>query len=70
MAGEAVNIMFRTAGSSEAKPGRSMQRYFRDISTLLTHVSLTHDRSFEGVAKAHLGIEAPEPGSQAFAARG
>jgi hypothetical protein len=49
-----------------------MQRYFRDISTLLTHVSLTHDRSFEGVAKAHLVIEAaaPEPGSQAFAGRG
>jgi 3-hydroxy-9,10-secoandrosta-1,3,5(10)-triene-9,17-dione monooxygenase len=67
LAGEAVNIMFRTAGSSEAKPGRTMQRYFRDISTLLTHVSLTHDRTFEMLSKLHFGLETgpPDPTSRA-----
>ncbi len=64
LAGDAVNIMFRTAGSSEAKPGRTMQRYFRDMSTLLTHVSLTHDRTFEMISKMHFGLEKPGPPAQ------
>ena len=61
LAGDAVNLMFRTAGSSEAKPGRTMQRYFRDMSTLLTHVSLTHDRTFEMISKIHFGLDKPAP---------
>ncbi len=59
LAGDAVNLMFRTAGSSEAKPGETMQRYFRDMSTLLTHVSLTHDRTFEMISKVHFGLDKP-----------
>jgi hypothetical protein len=44
-----------------------MQRYFRDISTLLTHVSLTHDRTFETISKMHFGLEVgpPDPGARA-----
>jgi hypothetical protein len=38
-----------------------MQRYYRDISTLLTHVSLSYDRNYEQVAKMHLGIQAQPP---------
>ena len=64
LAGDAVNIMFRTSGSSEAKPGRTMQRYFRDMSTLLTHVSLTHDRTFEMISKMHFGLDKPSPPTQ------
>jgi hypothetical protein len=56
-----VNIMFRTSGSSEAKPGRMMQRYFRDMSTLLTHVSLPPDGTFEVISKMHFGLKKPPP---------
>ena len=72
LAGEAVNLMFRMAGSSQVKPGAPMQRYFRDISTLLTHTSLAFDRNFELLAKMHFGLDIPPPAprSQAFAARG
>ena len=41
-----------------------MQRYFRDMSTLLTHVSLTHDRTFEMISKMHFGLDKPSPPTQ------
>jgi 3-hydroxy-9,10-secoandrosta-1,3,5(10)-triene-9,17-dione monooxygenase len=59
LAGDAVNIMFRTAGTSEAKPGRTMQRYFRDMSTLLTHTSLNQNGTFEMISKMHFGLDKP-----------
>ncbi len=71
LAGDAVNLMFRMSGTSQIKPGMPMQRYFRDMMTLLTHVTLAYDRNAEGVTKMHFGLDAPgpEPGSQAFSAR-
>jgi len=70
LAGDAVNIMFRTAGSSEAKPGRTMQRYFRDMSTLLTHVSLPPDGTFEVISKMHFGLgKPPQPDATASAGK-
>jgi 3-hydroxy-9,10-secoandrosta-1,3,5(10)-triene-9,17-dione monooxygenase len=70
LAGEAIDLLFRRSGSSEAKPGRMMQRYYRDISTLLTHVSLSYDRNYEQVAKIHLGIETPPPATGSAEAAG
>jgi 3-hydroxy-9,10-secoandrosta-1,3,5(10)-triene-9,17-dione monooxygenase len=71
LAGDAVNLMFRMSGSSQIKPGMPMQRYFRDISTLLTHNSMAFDRNYEQVTKMHYGfdIAPPEPRSLEFAAR-
>ena len=71
IAGEAVDLMFRMAGTSRIKPGMPMQRYFRDMMTLLTHTTMAYDRNAEMVAKTHFGLETPppEPGSQAFSAR-
>ena len=72
MAGDAVNLMFRMSGSSQIKPGMPMQRYFRDISTLLTHNTMAFDRNYEQVTKMHYGFDvaAPDPRSLEFAARG
>ena len=72
MAGDAVNLMFRMSGSSQIKPGMPMQRYFRDISTLLTHNTMAFDRNYEQVTKMHYGFEqaGPDPRSLEFAARG
>lgn len=71
IAGEAVDLIFRMAGTSQIKPGMPMQRYFRDMMTLLTHTTMAYDRNAEMVAKTHFGLDTPppEPGSQAFAAR-
>jgi hypothetical protein len=33
------------------------------MSTLLTHVSLTHDRTFETISRMHFGLDATSPGS-------
>jgi len=72
MAGDAVNLMFRMSGSSQIKPGMPMQRYFRDMSTLLTHNTMAFDRNYEQVSKMHYGFDVapPEPRSAEFAARG
>jgi len=72
LAGDAVNLMFRMSGSSQIKPGMPMQRYFRDISTLLTHTTMAFDRNFEQVTKMHYGFDLTpsDPRSQEFAARG
>jgi len=71
IAGEAVDLIFRMAGTSQIKPGMPMQRYFRDMMTLLTHTTMAYDRNAEMVARTHFGLDTPppEPGSQAFAAR-
>jgi hypothetical protein len=40
-----------------------IQRYFRDMMTLLTHTTMAYDRNAEMVAKTHFGLETPpEPG--------
>lgn len=72
MAGDAVNLMFRMSGSSQIKPGMPMQRYFRDMSTLLTHNTMAFDRNYEQVSKMHYGFDVapPEPRSLEFAVRG
>ncbi|HEX5368350.1 MAG TPA: oxidoreductase [Dehalococcoidia bacterium] len=67
MAGDAVNLMFRMAGTSQAKPGGQMQRYWRDISTLLTHVTLAYDRNYEAVTKQHFGLDMPPEAASAAA---
>lgn len=72
LAGDAVNLMFRMSGSSQIKPGMPMQRYFRDISTLMTHTTMAFDRNYEQVTKMHYGYDLtpPDPRSAEFAARG
>lgn len=71
LAGEAVNFMARTAGTRAARPGEMMQRYYRDMTTLLTHHTLFYDRNAESTARTHFGLDAPqaEPGSAEAGAR-
>jgi 3-hydroxy-9,10-secoandrosta-1,3,5(10)-triene-9,17-dione monooxygenase len=61
LAGDAVSLMFRNAGTSQIKPGMPMERYWRDISTLLTHVTLAYDRNAEQATKLHFGLEVQPP---------
>jgi 3-hydroxy-9,10-secoandrosta-1,3,5(10)-triene-9,17-dione monooxygenase len=55
LAGEAVERLFLSAGSSAARPGSPIERYFRDMATLRTHITLQFDRNWESVARTHFG---------------
>jgi 3-hydroxy-9,10-secoandrosta-1,3,5(10)-triene-9,17-dione monooxygenase len=55
--GDATNILFRSCGSSPMVPGARMNRLFRDLSTVLTHITLSYDRWAERSARLHFGLE-------------
>jgi 3-hydroxy-9,10-secoandrosta-1,3,5(10)-triene-9,17-dione monooxygenase len=53
---EAVDLLFRTAGTSATRPGERLQRYFRDMSTIRTHVMMQYERTAENYARLHFGL--------------
>jgi 3-hydroxy-9,10-secoandrosta-1,3,5(10)-triene-9,17-dione monooxygenase len=59
LAWEAVELLFRTSGTSEGGTnGSRMQRYYRDISTARTNVGLQYETFAERYAQVHLGLDA------------
>ncbi|HLF71884.1 MAG TPA: oxidoreductase [Dehalococcoidia bacterium] len=61
LAGEAADVLVRSAGSSAMKPGTLMERTWRDMTTLRTHITLQNESSFAPAARVHFGL-APFPG--------
>jgi 3-hydroxy-9,10-secoandrosta-1,3,5(10)-triene-9,17-dione monooxygenase len=59
LAGEAVELLFYSAGSSAARPESGLARYYRDMATLRTHITLQFDPSYEAFARTHLGTAQP-----------
>ncbi len=60
LAADAVDLMFRTSGTSAAQESSPMQRYFRDMSVLSTHAAAQFDRGAEGLGRVHFtGSVAP-----------
>jgi 3-hydroxy-9,10-secoandrosta-1,3,5(10)-triene-9,17-dione monooxygenase len=57
MVADATNILFRSAGSTPFVPGARMNQLFRDMSTVLSHVTLSYDRWAERAARLHFGFE-------------
>ena len=53
---EATELLFRTAGSSAAKNGERMQRYFRDLAMARTQFAAQYDRATEWLAREWFGI--------------
>lgn len=53
LAGDAVDLMFRTSGTSSAQEGSPLQRYFRDMSVINTHIAAQHERGAEGLGRVH-----------------
>jgi len=53
---EAVDVLFRTAGTSATKPEARLQRYFRDLAMIRTHVTMQYDRTAESFAAVHFGL--------------
>jgi len=57
LAMEATRELFAAASSSAAKRGTRMQRYYRDMSIYLGHISARHDIVSAEVARLHFGLE-------------
>ena len=58
---EAVDLLFRTAGTTAARPGERLQRYFRDMSTIRTHITMQYDRTAENYARLYFGLPPASP---------
>jgi 3-hydroxy-9,10-secoandrosta-1,3,5(10)-triene-9,17-dione monooxygenase len=61
LASRAVETVFRTSGSSAANKGRRIERYFRDLSMVRTHVTLQFERTWENVGRLRLGLRPEMP---------
>jgi 3-hydroxy-9,10-secoandrosta-1,3,5(10)-triene-9,17-dione monooxygenase len=58
LAWEAIEILFRTGGTSEGgRQGSRMERYWRDFSTARTNAGLQYETFAQMYAKQHFGIE-------------
>jgi 3-hydroxy-9,10-secoandrosta-1,3,5(10)-triene-9,17-dione monooxygenase len=55
LAVEAVDLMFRTGGSTAAKKGSRLQRYFRDVSMFRTHIAGQYEVVNSSTARAYFG---------------
>jgi 3-hydroxy-9,10-secoandrosta-1,3,5(10)-triene-9,17-dione monooxygenase len=56
LSAEAVDIVFRTAGTSATRKGEAVERCFRDVNMIRTHVTMQLDRTFENVGQMRLGL--------------
>jgi 3-hydroxy-9,10-secoandrosta-1,3,5(10)-triene-9,17-dione monooxygenase len=58
LAWEAVELLFRTSGTSEGGTnGSRIQRYYRDFSTARTNVGLQYESYAPRYAQAHFGLD-------------
>jgi len=53
LAGDAVDLMFRTAGTHVAQESSLLQRYFRDMAVIKTHAAAQFDRGAEAFGRVH-----------------
>lgn len=56
MACEAVELMFHTGGSSPARKGHKLQRYFNDVAMYRGHSSAQFHAFGAGLARLHFGL--------------
>jgi 3-hydroxy-9,10-secoandrosta-1,3,5(10)-triene-9,17-dione monooxygenase len=56
LAWEAVDLMFRTAGSSVAKKTSALARYFRNLAVIRTHITIQLHHTSTNVGRLHFGL--------------
>jgi len=56
MCAGAVDVVFRTAGTTATRKGEAVERCFRDVNMIRTHVTMQFDRTFENVGQLRLGL--------------
>lgn len=62
LASEAVELLFRSAGSSAAGRGQRMQRYYRDVSMYRQHIASQYLNLSTEFARVHFGMPFGLPG--------
>ena len=62
LAAEAVDLMFRTAGTHVAQQDSVLLRYFRDMSVIKTHAAAQFDRGAEALGRIHFTAELASTG--------
>ena len=60
LSADAVDLMVRTAGSSGMKRGSVLERYRRDMTTLMTHPTVQLETSAETYAVLRFGTPSPD----------
>jgi 3-hydroxy-9,10-secoandrosta-1,3,5(10)-triene-9,17-dione monooxygenase len=53
---EAVDLMFRTSGTSAAAKTAPLGRYFRNLAVIRTHVTMQHDHTAGNTGRLHFGL--------------
>jgi 3-hydroxy-9,10-secoandrosta-1,3,5(10)-triene-9,17-dione monooxygenase len=53
LAGDAVDLLFRTGGTHSAQADSMLQRYYRDMSVVNTHIAAQSDRGAEALGRVH-----------------
>jgi 3-hydroxy-9,10-secoandrosta-1,3,5(10)-triene-9,17-dione monooxygenase len=55
LANDAVDLAFSTAGSSAARLGSPMEKYYRDVAMFKTHIAAKWDVTYGSVSRYHFG---------------
>ena len=55
---EAVDLMFRTSGTSAAAKTAPLGRYFRNLAVIRTHITTQRDHTAVNSARLHFGLPA------------
>lgn len=53
---DAVDLLFRSAGTSGTRSGDRLLRCFRDLAEVRTHITLQHERSAENLGRVRFGM--------------
>jgi 3-hydroxy-9,10-secoandrosta-1,3,5(10)-triene-9,17-dione monooxygenase len=53
---EAVELMFRTSGTSAAAKTAPLGRYFRNLAVIRTHITLQHNHTAGNTGRLHFGL--------------
>jgi 3-hydroxy-9,10-secoandrosta-1,3,5(10)-triene-9,17-dione monooxygenase len=53
---EAVDLMFRTSGTSAATKTAPLGRYFRNLAVIRTHITLQHNHTSANAGRLHFGL--------------
>ena len=56
LAARAVELIFAAAGSSAAKRGTRLQRYYRDVAMYQGHIAAQHLSTAGDLARVHFGL--------------
>lgn len=61
LAWEAIELMFRVAGSSSGRRTAMLGRYFRNLAVIRTHVAIQADHTGRNAGRLHFGLPQISP---------